>query len=272
MGEPDRASSKARARILSRLRAHAPALAESSQQAPGATPALLGAKPALPVRRFAWSLSERRDRFAQQLRHAQAEVIAVVDDWPRTLAHRLAELGASNLRYGSGGPLASELCIGWPAWGIELIRHQTPIEHCRDALFEATDAAITSCVGGIAETGSLVLWPTPAEPRLLSLVPPIHVVLLEAGRLFSTLHELMRAERWGDALVEQASEPRGAPGAELRGAPGAEPGDEPCCERDRPALPTNIVLISGPSKSADIEQTLAYGVHGPKRLIVLVRG
>jgi L-lactate dehydrogenase complex protein LldG len=36
-------------------------------------------------------------------------------------------------------------------------------------------------------------------------------------------------------------------------------------------MPTNALLITGPSKSADIEQTLAYGVHGPKELIVLVR-
>ena len=35
-------------------------------------------------------------------------------------------------------------------------------------------------------------------------------------------------------------------------------------------LPTNALLVSGPSKSADIEQTLAYGVHGPKELIVLL--
>jgi L-lactate dehydrogenase complex protein LldG len=35
-------------------------------------------------------------------------------------------------------------------------------------------------------------------------------------------------------------------------------------------MPTNALLISGPSKTADIEQTLAYGVHGPKELIVLV--
>ncbi|MCP4339093.1 MAG: hypothetical protein GY799_09470 [Desulfobulbaceae bacterium] len=34
-------------------------------------------------------------------------------------------------------------------------------------------------------------------------------------------------------------------------------------------MPTNVVLISGPPKSADIEQTLAYGVHGPTELVVL---
>jgi L-lactate dehydrogenase complex protein LldG len=35
-------------------------------------------------------------------------------------------------------------------------------------------------------------------------------------------------------------------------------------------MPTNIVVVSGPSKTADIEQTLAFGVHGPKELIVLI--
>ena len=36
-------------------------------------------------------------------------------------------------------------------------------------------------------------------------------------------------------------------------------------------MPTNALLISGPSKTADIEQTLAYGVHGPRELVVIVR-
>jgi L-lactate dehydrogenase complex protein LldG len=217
-----------RGRILARLRA-------------SLTPpdAVVTERP-LPVRRFDWSPAQRRARFTEQLRAAQAEVLAVADDWPRALARRLGALGVKTLRYGSGASLASELCIGWPACETRLVRHHAPIECCRDALWDETDAAITSCVGAVAETGSLVLWPTPAEPRLLSLVPPVHVVLVEAAQLVSTLHELIVSSAW--------------------------------IERRTAGMPTNIVLISGPSKSADIEQTLAYGVHGPARLLVLIRG
>jgi L-lactate dehydrogenase complex protein LldG len=35
-------------------------------------------------------------------------------------------------------------------------------------------------------------------------------------------------------------------------------------------MPTNLLLVSGPSKTADIQQTLAYGAHGPKELVVVL--
>jgi len=56
---------------------------------------------------------------------------------------------------------------------------------------------------------------------------------LDANRLYENFAELMSAEDWSE-------------------------------------MPTNLLLISGPSKTADIEQTLAYGIHGPKRLITLI--
>ncbi len=123
-------------------------------------------------------------------------------------------------------PSASfELEQAWPDGdAIRLIPHREQVETCRQDLFSRTDAGLTGCLGGIAETGSLVLWPSVQEPRLLSLVPPIHAVVLEASRI-----------------------------------------------RSGRGMPTNALLITGPSKSADIEQTLAYGVHGPKELLVLVR-
>ncbi|MEC7376269.1 MAG: LUD domain-containing protein, partial [Pseudomonadota bacterium] len=70
--------------------------------------------------------------------------------------------------------------------------------------------------------------------RLMSLVPPVHVAVLRASELYTTFHEAIHAQNWATGM------------------------------------PTNALLISGPSKTADIEQTLAYGVHGPKELIVLM--
>jgi L-lactate dehydrogenase complex protein LldG len=99
-------------------------------------------------------------------------------------------------------------------------------------LFEDVDAGFTTTRGGIAETGGLILWPSPEEPRLLSLVPPVHLALLDTGEIFNTFREALQNQGW-------ASE-----------------------------MPPNALLVSGPSKTADIEQTLAYGVHGPRRLVV----
>lgn len=216
----------ARARILARLRGHAT----------DAIPA-----PELPTRRFDWDRSERCARFRAMIEAVRAEVHEVGDDWPARLAALLHDKGATNLRYGPDGPLAAELTAGWPVGDAApvLIPDLHAIEDGRGDLFDGTDAGFTACRAAVAETGSLVLWPTPAEPRLLSLVPPIHCVLLEAGQIVSTLHELMVDQGWGDARSG--------------------------------GMPTNALLISGPSKSADIEQTLAYGVHGPAQLIVLLR-
>ncbi|NRA82626.1 MAG: lactate utilization protein [Gammaproteobacteria bacterium] len=101
-------------------------------------------------------------------------------------------------------------------------------------LFYQTPAGITGSRCSIAATGSIVLWPTPQEPRTLSLVPPVHFVIVDAKQLYSDFATLIKEQKW------------------------------------QQNLPTNAILISGPSKTADIQQTLAYGAHGPKELIVLL--
>ena len=104
----------------------------------------------------------------------------------------------------------------------------------KEKLFNEAPASITSSHSAIAATGSIVLWPTVAEPRSLSLVPPVHFVIVDANTIYGSFSHLIKSQQWQDKL------------------------------------PTNVVLISGPSKTADIQQTLAYGAHGPKELIVLL--
>ena len=68
----------------------------------------------------------------------------------------------------------------------------------------------------------------------MSLIPPVHITVLKAEKVDETLAETMKEE-----------------GRAQR-------------------MPTNLLLISRPSKAADIVLTLAYGVHGPKELIVFI--
>jgi L-lactate dehydrogenase complex protein LldG len=115
----------------------------------------------------------------------------------------------------------------------ELIAYQQEIENFKEQMFEI-DAGITSTPGAIAETGAIIVWPTEKEPRLMSLVPPIHIAVLDADRIFNTFCEAIQTQNWPEKM------------------------------------PTNVLLISGPSKTADIELVLAFGVHGPKELVVLI--
>lgn len=182
-----------------------------------------------------WSKQEKLERFSERMSAVRAEIHRTREqDWSNELHQILKRKGARNLAFAPDSPrgklLQSELSSG----GIAMIPYNRKIEQWQQQLFEQVDASFTGCLGGIAETGSLILWPDETEPRLLSLVPPIHCVLLLADQIYSTFAEAMEAQDWVNGM------------------------------------PTNALLISGPSKSADIAQVLAYGVHGPKSLVVLI--
>jgi L-lactate dehydrogenase complex protein LldG len=109
-----------------------------------------------------------------------------------------------------------------------------PIESIKEALFKEIDAGLTVADCGLADTGMLVLKSSPQQARTLSLVPPVHFCLINVNRLYADMPGALAGERWGAGM------------------------------------PSNLIFVSGPSKTADIQQTLAYGAHGPKRLIVVL--
>jgi len=188
------------------------------------------------VERRAWNRQEMIERFSQRMTEVRAEVhLCREDDWPERLSALLSERRVGRVVYAPDKPGGSRLAPALASAAIEAVPYDREIEVWKDELFESVDAGFTGCRGAIAETGSLILWPDEAEPRLLSLVPPIHCVLLDAGDLFSTFAEAIEAQGWVES-----------------------------------GMPTNALLVSGPSKSADIAQVLAYGVHGPRSLMVMV--
>ena len=187
------------------------------------------------LRRKVWPPEERYPRLRRLMEAVKAEFLEPgLRPWPEAIHDWMAAQGLRNLLFGPGSPAGRRLAAGWPAGpGPRLIPYDRPVEEHKRELFEETDAGFTSTLGGIADTGGLILRPSPEEPRLLSLVPPVHVALLSTGEIRNTFWEAVTSSAWGVPM------------------------------------PPNALLVSGPSKTADIEQTLAYGVHGPKRLLVV---
>lgn len=98
-------------------------------------------------------------------------------------------------------------------------------------------ATLTGAFAAIAETGTLMLASGPDHPTTLNFLPEAHIVVLRADRLVGAY------EAAWDRL------------------------------RATGRMPRAVNLVTGPSRTADIEQTLQLGIHGPRRLhIVLVEG
>jgi L-lactate dehydrogenase complex protein LldG len=214
----------ARDKILKRLHT-------AIKQQPGEAPQV----PGVPAESL--DPAQKIEKVKELMEAVRAEVHVVeAGEWTNTLKTILKKRSLKKLLFAPETAVGQELQQAWQAESDhlpELVTYAVDIEEFKDQLFEI-DAAVTSTMGGIAETGAVILWPDENEPRLMSLVPPIHIAILEADKIHATFSEAIEAEGWASKM------------------------------------PTNVVLISGPSKTADIELTLAFGVHGPKELIVLI--
>jgi L-lactate dehydrogenase complex protein LldG len=100
------------------------------------------------------------------------------------------------------------------------------------------DLGITGSDYGLADSGTLVLKTRPEQARIVSLFPPVHIAFLESKKILPGLDELL-------VRVQLDLKETG--------------GMNPC-----------LTLITGPSKTADIEFNLVTGVHGPRELHVVI--
>lgn len=95
-------------------------------------------------------------------------------------------------------------------------------------------AGLTGAQAGLADTGTLALLSGPKRPRLASLLPPLHIAILSTRDVYASMASYFEAR---PKEVLQAS---------------------------------NLVFITGPSRTADIEQNLTIGVHGPRELATII--
>ncbi len=104
------------------------------------------------------------------------------------------------------------------------------------AVCAQADIGITTADYALSDTGTLIMIAGPTDSRMTSLLPPAHLAVVPAGRILTGLDELF-------TVVP-----------------------------DPAALTSSMVMITGPSQTADIEQILIRGVHGPGQITVVIVG
>lgn len=148
------------------------------------------------------------------------------------IARIIAASGARRVAVSDAARVRPLVEAACAAGGVELL-----VDAPAPQLFDC-DVGVSGAQWGIAETGTLVLESAREHHRFVSLIPRVHIALLRADRICGTLGEALSLVR-GDAAQ-----------GEVRSAA--------------------ITLVTGPSRTSDIELTLAIGVHGPQELHVIV--
>lgn len=162
-----------------------------------------------------------------------------LDDLATRFLENAAKVAAGTHRAGSDDELREVLSRILPAGTPVYCPGKTENEKAalsvlalRAPDYASAPAAVEEVAGAIAETGSLVCTSAGGREVQAGLLPAHHVAIVRRERIFATLDDFF---------------------ASCAAAP-----------------PTNITLVTGPSRTADIELTLAIGVHGPEKLDVIV--
>lgn len=176
-----------------------------------------------------WTGEELVDRFAERVADYRAGLRRCrADEVPAAIAGILAEHDARRVVVPAGVP------VTWLPEDVERVADAALAASELDRL----DGVLTGCALAIADTGTIVLdGGADQGRRALTLVPDLHVCVVEAQRIVGSVPEAVSALR--------------------NGATGHR----------RP-----LTFVSGPSATSDIELNRVEGVHGPRRLEVLIVG
>jgi L-lactate dehydrogenase complex protein LldG len=221
--------------------------AEVRRERPGAAaPAPRRADPVAAAEAIGRQLAERWPEAVERFREEFERVAGVFHraptwgDVPAVVVGIARERGAQDVVAWDAAALGVDLGAPLRAAGIALTAagaaDDAGARQRHRAAAATAGLGVTGADLAIAETGTLVLRSGPGRPRATSLLPPVHVAAFDRRRLLESLEQLgVALEAWH-----------------------ADPGS---------GLPAGMInLITGPSRTADIELTLTRGVHGPKEV------
>ncbi|HEY69488.1 MAG TPA: iron-sulfur cluster-binding protein [Anaerolineae bacterium] len=181
-------------------------------------------------------------RFEQELTAVDGEIVRCsAEEAPALVAERMRQMGITKmLAWGDQEPLMVAALQALKLAGVDCVQPDLPRgsnDERRQAIatLEDAQAGLTGAIAGIADTGTMVLADGAGRPSLASLLPPIHVALLPVDRIHAGMQAWLAAGG-----------------------------------RDQIANSSNVALVTGPSRTADIEMTLTIGVHGPGKVIVFL--
>ena len=179
-------------------------------------------------------------RFAQELRMLGAEFIPCNTQTVAEMVHsKILELrGESVLSWGADDQALQLVTDQLKESGIEMIDPNIPRGDAEQrvasyAQLDPITIGLTGCVAGLAASGTLVIPSGEGRSQLASLLPKIHIAIIAAENIFRDLNDWFRH---GALDIVHAAQ----------------------C----------VALVSGPSRTSDIERTLTLGVHGPAQVLV----
>ena len=180
------------------------------------------------------------DRFGRELEAVGGTIIRCEEGVaPDKVTAYLRELGIKTLiAWGEQVPALNAIIHRLQDEGFEILdpdlpRGSDPERGWRMVDLGNAEAGLTGAIAGVAETGTVVVPAGRNQSQLASLIPSVHLVLLPTGMIHHTMTDWLR--EGGEEAISSAS---------------------------------SMNLISGPSRTADIEMTLTIGVHGPGQVIV----
>lgn len=172
----------------------------------------------------------RRERIENLLERISALAGKTLHATPGQARDYVASLISGRTAVASNAPFLAECGIA----NLDYVRSGiTNREELRE-ICRTADFGITSADYALAETGTLVMISSPREARMISLLPPAHIAIVPAHRILTGLDELL-------TILPKPAEQT-----------------------------SSMVLITGPSRTGDIEQILVRGVHGPGEFHVIV--